>query len=121
MLNPHYDSIPFWISFFDEIENNMLHSNSSYYNVKNKELFVSNLIEMVKKDAELYDVTANHQKVKSEVKKNIRSLLITQIEKTNNSYSDNVESITSESSIQDMKIYINFKNYISILMILRKN
>ena len=86
------DSIPFWIKFFSDIETNSINSNSSYFKVTDKDRYVTTLIELVKRDAELYEATIKHENAKQEVKNNIKSLLITEINEplvTKNSSSEN--------------------------------
>lgn len=101
--NQFSNSVPFWITFFEEIESDNLRSNSSYFKVDDKDKYISNLINLVKKDAELYDVMNNHKKVKAEVKNNIKNLLITELnpEKNDlsvNSHSDKNEEINHDTS-----------------------
>jgi hypothetical protein len=85
--NQFSNSVPFWITFFEEIESDNLRSNSSYFKVDDKDKYISNLINLVKKDAELYDVMNNHKRVKAEVKNNIKNLLITEINPDKNDLS----------------------------------
>jgi hypothetical protein len=85
--NQFSNSVPFWITFFEEIESDNLRSNSSYFKVDDKDKYISNLINLVKKDAELYDVMNNHKRVKAEVKNNIKNLLITEINSDKNDLS----------------------------------
>ena len=35
-LNKQYKETPFWIKFFEEIENDSLKNNSSYFKINNK-------------------------------------------------------------------------------------
>ena len=47
-FNSNYkNSTPFWIKFFEEIQNDNLNSNSSYFKYNNKNEYVKSLIEMV--------------------------------------------------------------------------
>lgn len=93
LFNSQFSNVtPFWIKFFIDLDTNgsnlpnteRLQANSSYFKTNDKNKYVKNLVEMVLKDAELYDATCNHQKVKSEVKNNLKSLLITEIAIDNN-------------------------------------
>jgi len=87
LFNSQFDNqIPFWIKFFIDIENNpeTIQSNSSYFKADDKKKYIKDLIEMVKKDAELFDASQKHQKVKFDGKTKLKSLLLTEVKLTKN-------------------------------------
>ena len=73
--NQYKNSTPFWIKFFEEIENDSLKSNSSYYKVNNKSEYVKSLIEMVQRDADIYDSMNKNNATKKETQKSIKQIL----------------------------------------------
>ena len=75
--NQYKNSTPFWIKFFEEIENDSLKSNSSYYkyNLDKKSEYVKSLIEMVQRDADIYDSMNKNNNVKKETQQSIKHIL----------------------------------------------
>lgn len=93
------DSVPFWIKFFININENSeaLESSSSYFKEENKSKYIKNLIEMVKQDAELYDRLKKHQQIKSDGKAKIKNFLLTEVRlnKENNNNNNTESEINS--------------------------
>lgn len=76
LFNSQYkNSTPFWIKFFEEIESDTLKSNSSYYKVNNKSEYVKNLIEMVQRDADIYDSMNKSNVTKKATENSIKQIL----------------------------------------------
>ena len=46
-LNKQFKQTPFWIKFFEEIENNTLKNNSSYFKINNKNEYIKNLLKRI--------------------------------------------------------------------------
>ncbi len=75
-FNSNYkNSTPFWIKFFEDIENDTLSANSSYFKYDNKNEYVKSLIEMVQRDADIYDEINKNKKKKEETQNSIKKLL----------------------------------------------
>ncbi len=119
--NSQFNStLPFWIKFFLETED--LKSNSSYFKVDDKDKYINNLIQMVKRDAELYDKNLHYQNVKEEAKNNIKSLLITEIDVKEQTDKDKIDEKIAEILLRYNKIdkkennlenYEQFKNKVA--------
>ena len=54
-LNKQYKTTPFWIKFFEDMENDSIKNNSSYFKINNKDVYIKNLVEMIQRDADIYD------------------------------------------------------------------
>ena len=75
-FNSNYkNSTPFWIKFFEDIENDTLSANSSYFKYDNKNEYIKSLIEMVQRDADIYDEINKSKKKKEETQNSIKKLL----------------------------------------------
>ena len=75
-FNSNYkNSTPFWIKFFEDIENDTLNPNSSYFKYDNKNEYIKSLIEMVQRDADIYDEINKNKKKKEETQNSIKKLL----------------------------------------------
>lgn len=99
LFNYQFDSkVPFWVKFFLDLEEDpdSIQSNSSYFKVDNKIQYVDDLIQMVKKDAELYEKTQKDKEKKQEGKQIIKSLLLTEVKLTNtNPFSTDKSELSS--------------------------
>jgi len=87
LFNSQFDNqIPFWIKVFIDIKKNpsTIQSHSSYLKADDKRRYIKDLIEMVKKDAELYDASQKHQKIKLDGKLKLKSLLLTEVRLNDN-------------------------------------
>jgi len=85
LFNNQFDNkVPFWIKFFLDFEENpeSIQSTSSYFKANNKMKYIEDLIDMVKKDAKLYEATEKEQIKKKEGKQIIKSLLLTEVKVT---------------------------------------
>ena len=75
-FNSNYkNSTPFWIKFFEDIQNDTLSANSSYFKYDNKNEYIKSLIEMVQRDADIYDEINKNKKKKEETQNSIKKLL----------------------------------------------
>ena len=117
-FNSNYkNSTPFWIKFFEEIQNDNLNSNSSYFKYNNKNEYVKSLIEMVQRDADIYDeINLNKQK-KEETQNSIKLLIQesnnqSQVNETNNSKLNNESQVSNnnKSNMTKNKSKVNVKN-----------
>jgi hypothetical protein len=85
LCNSQFDNgeVPYWIKLFSDIQSNndiVIPSHSSYYKATDRNKYIENLIEMCKRDAELYDAGVKHTKLRNENRNNIKSLLITGVD-----------------------------------------
>ena len=94
-LNKQFKQTPFWIKFFEEIENNTLKNNSSYFKINNKNEYIKNLVNMIQKDADLYDKLQKSKKIKIETENEIKKF----IEENNNNISNNINESNNNSDI----------------------
>ena len=74
-LNKQYKQTPFWIKFFEEIENDSLKDNSSYFKINNKNEYIKNLVTMIQRDADLYDKLQKSKEIKQETENEIKKLI----------------------------------------------
>ena len=74
-LNKQYKETPFWIKFFEEIENDSLKNNSSYFKINNKNEYIKNLVNMIQRDADLYDKLQKSKEIKQETENEIKKLI----------------------------------------------
>ena len=74
-LNKQYKQTPFWIKFFEEIENDTLKNNSSYFKINNKNEYIKNLVTMIQRDADLYDKLQKSKEIKLETENEIKKLI----------------------------------------------
>ena len=74
-LNKQYKQTPFWIKFFEEIENDTLKNNSSYFKINNKNEYIKNLVTMIQRDADLYDKLQKSKEIKQETENEIKKLI----------------------------------------------
>jgi hypothetical protein len=81
LCNSQFDSeMPYWIKLFSDIEKTNdieIPSHSSYFKATDKNKYIGNLVDLCKKDAELYEANLKYNKIRNENKTNIKSLLIT--------------------------------------------
>ena len=117
-FNSNYkNSTPFWIKFFEDIQNDTLSANSSYFKYDNKKEYIKSLIEMVQRDADIYDeINLNKQK-KEETQNSIKLLIQesnnqSQVNETNNSKSNNESQISNnnKSNMTKNKSKVSIKN-----------
>ena len=93
-LNKQYKETPFWIKFFEEIENNTLKNNSSYFKINNKNEYIKNLVTMIQRDADLYDKLQKSKEIKQETENEIKKII-----QENNDNISNIESNQNNNSI----------------------
>ena len=74
-LNKQFKQTPFWIKFFEEIENDSLKNNSSYFKINNKNEYIKNLVNMIQRDADLYDKLQKSKEIKQETENEIKKLI----------------------------------------------
>ena len=74
-LNKQYKETPFWIKFFEEIENDTLKNNSSYFKINNKNEYIKNLVTMIQRDADLYDKLQKSKEIKQETENEIKKFI----------------------------------------------
>ena len=103
-LNKQYKETPFWIKFFEEIENDSLKNNSSYFKINNKNEYIKNLVTMIQRDADLYDKLQKSKEIKQETENELKKL----IEENQNNI--NEENIINISNTENTKINSNINN-----------
>ena len=106
--NKQYKTTPFWIKFFEDLENDSLNNNSSYFKINNKNEYIKNLVEMIQRDADLYDKSQKSKEIKNatenEIKKFIEENNSNINDKTNeNSSKNNTSTISSEMGNKNIK------------------
>ena len=94
-FNKQYKATPFWIKFFEEIENNSLKNNSSYFKINNKDEYIKNLVDMIQRDADLYEKSQKSKEVKQETENEIKKFIE---ENNNNNINDNENNSKNNSS-----------------------
>ena len=103
-LNKQYKETPFWIKFFEEIENDSLKNNSSYFKINNKNEYIKNLVTMIQRDADLYDKLQKSKEIKQETENELKKL----IEENQNNI--NEENIININNTENTKINNNINN-----------
>ena len=103
-LNKQYKETPFWIKFFEEIENDSLKNNSSYFKINNKNEYIKNLVTMIQRDADLYDKLQKSKEIKQETENELKKL----IEENQNNF--NEENIININNTENTKISNNINN-----------
>ena len=103
-LNKQYKETPFWIKFFEEIENDSLKNNSSYFKINNKNEYIKNLVTMIQRDADLYDKLQKAKEIKQETENELKKL----IEENQNNI--NEENIININNTENTKISNNINN-----------
>ena len=103
-LNKQYKETPFWIKFFEEIENDSLKNNSSYFKINNKNEYIKNLVTMIQRDADLYDKLQKSKEIKQETENELKKL----IEENQNNI--NEENIININNTENTKINSNINN-----------
>ena len=103
-LNKQYKETPFWIKFFEEIENDSLKNNSSYFKINNKNEYIKNLVTMIQRDADLYDKLQKSKEIKQETENELKKL----IEENQNNI--NEENIINIKNTENTKINSNINN-----------
>jgi len=93
-FNKQYKTTPFWIKFFEEIENNSLKNNSSYFKMNNKDEYIKNLVDMIQRDADLYEKSQKSKEVKQETENEIKKF----IEENNNNIIVNANENSSKNN-----------------------
>ena len=93
-FNKQYKTTPFWIKFFEEIENNSLKNNSSYFKINNKDEYIKNLVDMIQRDADLYEKSQKSKEVKQETENEIKKF----IEENNNNNANTNENNSKNNS-----------------------
>ena len=103
-LNKQYKETPFWIKFFEEIENDSLKNNSSYFKINNKNEYIKNLVTMIQRDADLYDKLQKSKEIKQETENELKKL----IEENQNNI--NEENTIHINNTENTKISNNINN-----------
>ena len=112
-LNKQYKETPFWIKFFEEIENNTLKNNSSYFKINNKNEYIKNLVSMIQRDADLYDKLQKSKEIKQETENEIKKII-----QENN---DNISKMESNQNNNSITSDINNNNTNNTSKIKRHN
>ena len=121
-LNKQYKETPFWIKFFEEIENNTLKNNSSYFKINNKNEYIKNLVTMIQRDADLYDKLQKSKEIKQETENEIKKI----IQENNDNISkmesnQNNNSITSDTNNNNTNNTSKIKRHNSSKINIKKN
>ena len=122
-FNKQYKTTPFWIKFFEDLENNSLKDNSSYFKFNNKNEYIKNLVEMIQRDADIYEQIQKSKEVKHATENEIKKF----IEENNNMENSNItlknnSSTTSiESNQKSLKNNNNSSNNINNNSKIKKN
>ena len=97
-FNKQYKTTPFWIKFFEDLENNSLKDNSSYFKFNNKNEYIKNLVEMIQRDADIYEQIQKSKEVKHATENEIKKF----IEENNNMENSNItlKNNSSTTSIE---------------------
>ena len=103
-LNKQYKETPFWIKFFEEIENDSLKNNSSYFKINNKNEYIKNLVTMIQRDADLYDKLQKSKEIKQETENELKKLI------EENQNNNNEENIININNTENTKINSNINN-----------
>ena len=100
-FNKQYKTTPFWIKFFEDLENNSLKDNSSYFKFNNKNEYIKNLVEMIQRDADIYEQMQKSKEVKHATENEIKKF----IEENNsaNTSNNNIKYNSSTTSIESNK------------------
>ena len=114
-FNKQYKTTPFWIKFFEDLENNSLKNNSSYFKINNKNEYVKNLVDMIQRDADIYDKIQKSKEIKNATENEIKKI----IEENNNINNNNETNNESNVKNNESKISIdsnkkNIKNNTNI-------
>ena len=94
-FNKQYKTTPFWIKFFEEIENNSLKNNSSYFKINDKNVYIKNLVDMIQRDADLYEQIQKSKEVKNATENEIKKFIE---ENNNNNINDNNDISTTKNN-----------------------
>ena len=107
-FNKQYKTTPFWIKFFEDLENNSLKDNSSYFKINNKNEYIKNLVDMIQRDADIYDKIQKSKEVKNATENEIKKF----IEENNNinNNENNIKNNSSTTSIDSGKKNIKSNN-----------
>ena len=74
-LNKQYKTTPFWIKFFEDMENDSIKNNSSYFKINNKDVYIKNLVEMIQRDADIYDKIQKSKDAKHATENEIKKFI----------------------------------------------
>ena len=111
-FNKQYKTTPFWIKFFEEIENNSLKNNSSYFKINNKDEYIKNLVDMIQRDADLYERSQKSKEVKQATENEIKKFIeennnINANENSSKNNSSNISTETGKKSIKSNNVSSN--------------
>ena len=123
-LNKQYKETPFWIKFFEEIENDTLKNNSSYFRINNKDEYIKNLVAMIQRDADLYDKLQKSKEIKQETENEIKKFIQENNNEINNNNIENNKnniSITSNSNNSNTNNTSKIKRHNSSSININKN
>ena len=114
-FNKQYKTTPFWIKFFEDLENNSLKNNSSYFKINNKNEYIKNLVDMIQRDADIYEQIQKSKEIKNatenEIKKFIEENNNISINNNNNNETNNeTNNINNSSKVSRNSSKKNVKN-----------
>ena len=113
-LNKQYKQTPFWIKFFEEIENDTLKNNSSYFKINNKNEYIKNLVTMIQRDADLYDKLQKSKEIKQETENEIKKFIQENNNDINNKININNNLEKNKNDINSISSASNNSNINSI-------
>ena len=96
-LNKQYKTTPFWIKFFEDLENDSIKNNSSYFKINNKDVYIKNLVDMIQRDADIYDKIQKSKDAKHATENEIKKF----IEENSNNMNESSNKINSSTTSID--------------------
>ena len=88
-FNKQYKTTPFWIKFFEDLENDSLNINSSYFKINNKNEYIKNLVDMIQRDADIYDRIQKSKEIKQATENEIKKFIEENNDNVNNKVNEN--------------------------------
>ena len=122
-FNKQYKTTPFWIKFFEDLENNSLKDNSSYFKFNNKNEYIKNLVEMIQRDADIYEQIQKSKEVKHATENEIKKFIEenNNMENSNDALKKNSSTTSIESNQKSLKNNNNSSNNINNNSKIKKN
>ena len=122
-FNKQYKTTPFWIKFFEDLENNSLKDNSSYFKFNNKNEYIKNLVEMIQRDADIYEQMQKSKEVKHATENEIKKFIEenNSANTSNNNIKNNSSTTSIESNKKPLKNNTKFSNNINNNSKVKKN
>lgn len=96
-FNKQYKTTPFWIKFFEDLENDSLNNNSSYFKINNKNEYIKNLVDMIQRDADIYDRIQKSKEIKHATENEIKKFIEENNDNINNKVNENSTKNNSSS------------------------